>query len=60
MTLWRASLDGMDLSPPLNTMLTHSVQAIAGDGPMSAGSPHGGVSHGAGRRLSRRATQVNV
>ncbi len=38
-TLWRASLDGMDLSPPLNTMVTHVVRAVAGEGPIATRLP---------------------
>lgn len=33
--IWRASLDGADLSAPLNTMVTHMVHAVAGVGPVA-------------------------
>jgi len=33
-TLWRASLDGIDLSPPLSTLLTHLLRPITGVGPI--------------------------
>jgi hypothetical protein len=36
---WRAGIDGADLSPPLNTFLTHLVHAIAGVGPVSTRVP---------------------
>ena len=38
-TLWRASLDGMDLSPPLNTIATRLVRAVAGEGPIASRLP---------------------
>jgi hypothetical protein len=34
-TLWRASIDGLDLSPPLS-ILTHVVRTVAGAGPVAA------------------------
>jgi len=34
-TLWRASIDGLDLSPPLNSILTHVVRTVAGAGPVA-------------------------
>jgi hypothetical protein len=34
-TLWRASLDGVDLAPPLNTILTRTVHLVAGVGPVA-------------------------
>src|SRR6266852_6152106 len=38
-TLWRASIDGVDLSPPLNTIVTHFVQSLAGVGPVATRIP---------------------
>lgn len=38
-TMWRASLDGVDLSPPLSTWLTRAAHAIAGAGPVSTRLP---------------------
>jgi len=35
-TLWRASIDGLDLSPPLNSILTHVVRTVAGAGPVAS------------------------
>jgi hypothetical protein len=32
--LWTANLSGVDLSPPLNTLLTHVVISLAGDEPL--------------------------
>jgi len=37
--LWRADLDGVDLSPPLNTLLTHVVHITAGPGPVASRLP---------------------
>ena len=37
--LWRASLDGIDLSPPLNTILTRYVHFVAGVGPVATRLP---------------------
>jgi hypothetical protein len=34
--LWTANLSGVDLSPPLNTLLTHFVISMAGTGPVAA------------------------
>ena len=31
-TMWRAANDGIDLSPPLNAMITHGLDAFAGSG----------------------------
>jgi hypothetical protein len=39
LTLWRASLDGFDLSPPLNTAVTHFVHAVTGEGPIATRLP---------------------
>ena len=39
LSLWRASLDGMDLSPPLNTVFTRFVHGIAGEGHMTTRIP---------------------
>ncbi len=38
-TFWRAILDGVDLSPPLNSILTHAVIGIFGVGPITARLP---------------------
>lgn len=38
-TLWRASLDGFDLAPPLNTILTRAVHAVWGIGPVATRLP---------------------
>ena len=38
-SLWRASLDGVDLSPPLNIVLTRAVQLVAGAGPVASRLP---------------------
>ncbi len=38
-TLWRASLDGLDLSPPLNTIVTRVVHAVAGEGEIATRIP---------------------
>lgn len=37
--LWRANLDGVDLSPPLNTILTRAVHAVSGMGPIATRVP---------------------
>jgi hypothetical protein len=37
--IWRACLDGADLSPPLNLWLTQGVHAIAGVGPLTTRLP---------------------
>jgi dolichyl-phosphate-mannose-protein mannosyltransferase len=34
-TLWRASLGGVDLSPPFNTILTRAVHLVVGVGPVA-------------------------
>ena len=39
LTLWRASLDGLDLSPPLNTVITRFVHAITGEGHVASRLP---------------------
>ena len=39
LSLWRASLDGMDLSPPLNTVFTRLVHSIAGEGHITSRIP---------------------
>jgi hypothetical protein len=36
---WRAHLDGVDFSPPLNTLLTRPAQAVAGAGPVVSRLP---------------------
>ncbi len=33
-TMWRAYLDGIDLSPPLNTILTRPIHLLTGEGPV--------------------------
>ena len=33
--LWSANLSGVDLSPPLNTVLTHAVIRAGGSGPVA-------------------------
>src|SRR5262245_62003007 len=38
-TLWRASLDGFDLAPPLNTILTKMAHAVWGVGPVATRLP---------------------
>jgi hypothetical protein len=38
-TLWRACLDGIDLQPPLNAMLTRAVHLVAGAGPVATRLP---------------------
>ena len=38
-TLWRACLDGIDLQPPLNAMITRGVHAIAGAGTVATRVP---------------------
>src|SRR5262245_45516722 len=38
-TLWRASLDGLDLSPPLNTIVTRGVHGLAGIGSVTTRLP---------------------
>src|SRR5207237_194968 len=38
-TLWRASRDGLDLSPPLNTILTHAIDTTIGVGPIATRLP---------------------
>jgi 4-amino-4-deoxy-L-arabinose transferase-like glycosyltransferase len=38
-TMWRAGVDGFDLSPPLNTWLTRLVHAVAGVGHVSTRVP---------------------
>jgi 4-amino-4-deoxy-L-arabinose transferase-like glycosyltransferase len=38
-TMWRAGVDGFDLSPPLNTWLTRLVHAVAGVGHISTRVP---------------------
>lgn len=38
-TFWQASREGLDLSPPLNTILTHGVHALAGVGPVATRLP---------------------
>jgi hypothetical protein len=37
--LWSALRDGLDLMPPLNTILTHFVHAAAGPGPIASRLP---------------------
>ena len=32
--LWRAYLDGIDLAPPLNTLITHVITPVVGVGPI--------------------------
>src|SRR6266513_842768 len=34
-TVWRASLDGIDLSPPLTAILTRCIHLVAGVGPVA-------------------------
>ena len=38
-TMWRAGIDGIDLSPPLNTWLTRGVHTLFGVGPVSTRIP---------------------
>src|SRR4029079_14659926 len=38
-SLWRAGLDGVDLSPPLNIVLTRAVHLVAGAGPVTSRLP---------------------
>ena len=38
-TLWTASRDGLDLAPPLNTLLTRLVHAALGAGPVATRLP---------------------
>jgi hypothetical protein len=38
-TLWRACLDGIDLQPPLNAMITRGVHAITGTGTVATRVP---------------------
>jgi 4-amino-4-deoxy-L-arabinose transferase-like glycosyltransferase len=38
-TMWRAGVDGFDLSPPLNTWLTRAVHAVVGVGHVSTRVP---------------------
>jgi Dolichyl-phosphate-mannose-protein mannosyltransferase len=37
--IWRASLDGIDLSPPMTAFVTHLVHAAAGEGPVTTRLP---------------------
>jgi hypothetical protein len=37
--MWRAALDGVDLSPPLNLWLTRTVHAVTGVGPIATRLP---------------------
>src|SRR4051812_5533869 len=37
--LWHAYLDGVDLAPPLNTLLTHVVQVVTGPGEVATRLP---------------------
>lgn len=37
--MWAAALDGFDLSPPFNTLLTRAVHAVAGTGPIATRVP---------------------
>jgi hypothetical protein len=38
-TMWRAALDGIDLAPPLNTVMTRAVHFVAGPGPIATRLP---------------------
>jgi hypothetical protein len=38
-TLWRASIEGIDLAPPLNTIVTRGVHAVVGVGPVATRLP---------------------
>jgi 4-amino-4-deoxy-L-arabinose transferase-like glycosyltransferase len=38
-TMWRAYLDAIDLSPPLNTMLTRPIHLLVGEGPVATRLP---------------------
>ena len=37
--IWRASLDGIDLSVPMNAFVTHLVHSVAGIGPVTTRLP---------------------
>src|SRR5689334_887698 len=39
LTFWRAALDGIDYSPPLNTLLTHALQLFVAPGPIASRLP---------------------